>query len=114
VFRNWPSDRDSIGQDWKLWCERGWVDFVCPMDYTPSDVQLSNSITRQVGWAGKTPCYPGLGVFEHGRRLPFDHALQQILLTRRLKTGGFLVFDYGDVHGYGLLPLLGQGATKRD
>ena len=68
VFRNWPSDRDGVGQDWKLWCERGWLDFVCPMDYTPSDVQLGNWITSQLGWAGKTPCYPGVAVFEHGRR----------------------------------------------
>jgi uncharacterized lipoprotein YddW (UPF0748 family) len=114
VFRNWASDRDSVGQDWKLWCERGWLDFVCPMDYTPSDVQLGNWITSQQRWAGQTPCYPGLAVFEHGRRLPFDHTLQQILLTRRYQTGGFLVFDYGDVHAHGLLPLLGQGATRRD
>ena len=40
-------------------------------------------------------------------------SLQQILLTRRHSTGGFMVFDYGDVHAHGLLPLLGQGATKR-
>jgi uncharacterized lipoprotein YddW (UPF0748 family) len=114
VFRNWTSDRDSVGQDWKLWCERGWLDFVCPMDYTPSDVQLGSWVTSQQRWAGKTPCYPGVAVFEHGRRSPFDHTLQQILLTRRQQTGGFMVFDYGDVHRYGLLPLLGQGATRRE
>ena len=30
VFRNWSTDRDSVGQDWKLWCERGYLDFLCP------------------------------------------------------------------------------------
>jgi hypothetical protein len=34
--RNWPSDRDGVGQDWKLWCDNGWLDFVCPMDYIDS------------------------------------------------------------------------------
>lgn len=114
VFRNWPSDRDGVGQDWKLWCERGWLDFVCPMDYTPSDVQLSNWIASQLRWAGKMPCYPGVAAFEHGRRERFDHILQQILVTRSHKTGGFMMFDYGDVHTHGLLPLLGQGATRRE
>lgn len=114
VFRNWPSDRDGVGQDWKLWCERGWLDFVCPMDYTPSDVQLSNWVTSQLRWAGNTPCYPGVAVFEHGRRERFDHIVQQILVTRSHNTGGFIMFDYGDVHANGLLPLLGQGATRRE
>ena len=112
VFRNWTSDRDGVGQDWKLWCERGWLDFVCPMDYTPSDSQLGNWVTSQLRWAGQTPCYPGVAVFEHGRREPFDHTLQQILVTRGQQTGGFMIFDYGDVQAHGLLPLLGQGATR--
>lgn len=112
VFRNWTSDRDGVGQDWKLWCERGWMDFVCPMDYTPSDVQLGNSIANQLGWAGKTPCYPGLGVFQHGARERFDHLVRQIEVTREHNTGGFMVFDYSDVHAHKLLPLLGEGATR--
>ncbi|MBT7055524.1 MAG: family 10 glycosylhydrolase, partial [Lentisphaerae bacterium] len=28
VFRNWPVDRDGVGQDWKLWCDKRWLDFV--------------------------------------------------------------------------------------
>ena len=59
VFRNWASDRDSVGQDWKLWCERGWLDFVCPMDYTPSDVQLGNWITSQLRGPARRRAIPG-------------------------------------------------------
>jgi len=22
VFRNWPVDRDNVGQDWKMWCDK--------------------------------------------------------------------------------------------
>ena len=29
VFRNWAADRDGVGQDWKLWCDNGYLDFVC-------------------------------------------------------------------------------------
>ena len=35
VFWNLPTDRDRIGQDWGMWLEKGWLDFVCPMTYTP-------------------------------------------------------------------------------
>ncbi|MGA2498918.1 MAG: family 10 glycosylhydrolase [Tepidisphaeraceae bacterium] len=62
VFPNWAVDRDGVGQDWKLWCERGYVDFVCPMDYTLHNGQFENLVRQQTAWAGKTPCYPGIGL----------------------------------------------------
>src|SRR5512133_2621027 len=44
VFNNWAADRDGVGQDWKLWCEKGYLDFVCPMDYTPSNGRFQNMV----------------------------------------------------------------------
>mgnify|MGYP000700577408 CR=1 FL=1 len=41
-------DRDTIGQDWKLWCDRGYLDFVCPMDYTASSAQFRSATRRPV------------------------------------------------------------------
>jgi len=35
-----------VGQDWKLWCERGYLDFVCPMDYR-SDSGHFERLVRQ-------------------------------------------------------------------
>ena len=49
VFRNWAVDRDGVGQDWKLWCERGYLDFVCPMDYTESDGQFDVWVRAKSG-----------------------------------------------------------------
>jgi len=62
VFRNWPVDRNSVGQDWKLWCDRGYLDFVCPMDYTDSSSHFGRMVEQQLEWAGKVPCYPGIGL----------------------------------------------------
>lgn len=56
VFRNWPVDRDGVVQDWKLWCDRGWLDFAGPMDYTASHRQVENLVARQVEWASRVPC----------------------------------------------------------
>ncbi|MBI4327386.1 MAG: family 10 glycosylhydrolase, partial [Chloroflexi bacterium] len=90
VFRNWATDRDGVGQDWKLWCERGWLDFVCPMDYTSSPRQFENMVARQVDWAGRTPCYPGIGESASSSRLSVDGVIEQIRITRRHNTRGFV------------------------
>jgi uncharacterized lipoprotein YddW (UPF0748 family) len=109
VFRNWPVDRDGVGQDWKLWCDRGYLDFVCPMDYTVSNAQFDNWVTHQKQWAGKAACYPGIGSFI----MPPDRVIEQILTTRRHATHGFTVFNFDTSSAQTLLPLLGKGITRK-
>jgi uncharacterized lipoprotein YddW (UPF0748 family) len=113
VFPDWPADRDSIGQDWKLWCEKGWLDFVCPMDYTPSNRSFDNMIARQAQWAGRTPCYPGIGLSASTSHFGVDRLIEQINLTRAHGTHGFVIFNYGVPECQELLPLLGLGITAR-
>lgn len=111
VFRNWPVDRDGVGQDWKLWCEKGYLDFVCPMDYTPGNRSFENMVTQQLEWAGRTPCYPGIGVSASSSHFGVDRVIEQIGITRRHGTGGFVIFNYGVPESKELLPLLGLGIT---
>ena len=113
VFRNWAADRDGVGQDWKLWCERGWLDFVCPMDYTGSDRQFDTWVGMQQEWAGRTPVYPGIGVSSSSSRLPVDQVIGQIAVTRRHATQGFILFNYGGAESRELAPLLGLGTTAK-
>ena len=113
VFPNWVNERDNIGQDWRLWCEKGYLDFVCPMDYTPSDNNFSNLIKKQLDWAGKTPCYPGIGASAASSRFGVDKIIDQINVTRRNNTRGFVIFNYGEVESREILPLLGLGITAR-
>jgi uncharacterized lipoprotein YddW (UPF0748 family) len=109
VFRNWPMDRDDVGQDWKLWCERGYLDFVCPMDYTASDAQFGNWVKHQRTWAGAVPCYPGIGAWV----LTPDRVIGQIQITRQHATKGFVVFNYDASAAQDLLPQLGRGITRK-
>jgi len=113
VFSNWASDRDGVGQDWKLWCDQGYLDFVCPMDYTPSNASFENMVARQVQWAGRTPCYPGIGVSASSSHFGVDRVIEQINVTRRHNTHGFIIFNYGAAECRELLPLLGLGITSK-
>jgi uncharacterized lipoprotein YddW (UPF0748 family) len=113
VFPNWTTDRDGVGQDWKLWCEQGYLDFVCPMDYTPSTRRFENMVVQQIEWAGQTPCYPGIGVSAFTSGFGIDRVIEQINTTRRLGTRGFTIFNYGVPESQDLVPLLGLGITAK-
>lgn len=113
VFRNWPSDRDSVGQDWKLWCDLGYLDFVCPMDYTDSSSAFERMVTQQLPWAGKVPCYPGIGLSVWPDQANICKLIEQINVTRRLNTGGFTIFNYGPEQASEVLPMLGKGMTQK-
>ena len=113
VFRNWPVDRNTIGQDWKLWCDRGDLDFVCPMDYTASSSHFQRMIEQQLTWSGNVPCYPGIGLSVWSDSTDICKLIEQINITRRLATGGFTVFNYGPTEASEVLPSLGKGITRK-
>lgn len=114
VFINWEDHRDEFGQDWKDWVDRGLVDFVCPMDYTPSNERFTRYVQRQIGWvAGKVPLCPGIGVNADGMKFPGPQGLlDQVTISRNLKTSGWVIFnlDRNLVKNY--LPFLKLGATS--
>jgi uncharacterized lipoprotein YddW (UPF0748 family) len=114
VFRNWPSDRNSVGQDWKLWCDRGYLDFVCPMDYTSSSSHFRRMVEQQLTWVGKVPCYPGIGLSVWSDPTDISKLIEQINITRQLSTGGFTIFNFNRTEAGNVLPLLGKGMTRKD
>jgi uncharacterized lipoprotein YddW (UPF0748 family) len=91
VFPDYPYCKETVGQDWKLWIEEGYLDFVCPMNYTTSNYTFKNYIESQKGIIKKKiPLYPGIGAYILS---PFDIA-QQIQICREMETEGFILFDY--------------------
>ena len=94
VFQNVHTCPDTVGQDWSLWCRNGWLDFACPMDYTPSAAQFEGLVRIQMEAAGKVKLYPGIGLScwpcdgEDVRRLG-----EQMEIVRKLGLGGFTVFS---------------------
>lgn len=114
VFRNWQVDRFQVAQDWKLWCEKGYLDFVCPMDYTPNTAQFANYIKTQQKLVGNVPCYPGIGLSLWKPSTALWTFIEQIKMTRQFKTGGFTVFDLQSREAKELVPLCGLGITKKE
>jgi len=112
VFSNWPVHRDSIGQDWKAWCDKGYLDFVCPMDYTDSNATFGRMVEDQIKWAGKVPVYPGIGLSTWREATDAVRTMNQIKIARSLNAPGFIIFNYGFSQAEEVLPRLGMGITK--
>lgn len=110
VFRNWPVDRDGVGQDWKMWCEQGWLDFVCPMDYVDSNALFRNMVASQIPYAGQARLYPGIGLSCWKDPRDAVKLAEQIGVVRELGVPGFTVFNY-DANAEATLPSLRLGVT---
>lgn len=110
VFPSWPSCRDELGQDWVTWTKRGYLDFVCPMNYSNDDAEALGFFEAQQRAVGEAvPVYPGVG--PSTANLPPEQVIHQIDLVREAGATGFILFeldkDLLDVH----LPALRLGAT---
>ena len=94
VFHNIDACRESVAQDWTMWCRSGWLDFVCPMDYTPSAKLFRSMVGAQKAAIGGTRMYPGIGLScwkddgDDVRRLG-----EQMEVVRELGLPGFTVFS---------------------
>ncbi|NUP98789.1 MAG: family 10 glycosylhydrolase [Armatimonadetes bacterium] len=111
VFRDYPSCRDGVGQDWIHWIKQGWIDFICPMTYTDSDDTFRNWAQQHVGYIeGRVPLYPGIGVTSSNSTLSPDRTAGQVQITREQGADGFIIFNYGPREATGTLPPLRLGA----
>jgi len=110
VFSNYPGCYQSIGQDWVTWAREGYVDFLCPMNYTESDFSFAAWSSRQLSLVqGAVPLYPGIGATSSSSTLPYDRVAGQISVARNLGTDGFIVFNYTQSLGDTILPGLAVG-----
>lgn len=109
VFGSYPDCRRSVGQDWPLWAEKGYVDFLCPMDYTPDDRQFVRLVSNQRRLV-KVPLYPGIGATASRMALSGDRGVGQIHWARQLGAEGFTIFDFGPGTAEAIIPAVGRGA----
>ncbi len=113
VYPDATGARASIGQDWGRWADEGWVDFVCPMNYTESPAVFAEQLQRQLVRTARTATavFPGIGMSTEG--MDAIAVIQQIGTARRLGARGFILFEYNASQAAEVLPQLGKGITRR-
>lgn len=112
VFSSYAYCKDGVGQDWVDWINRGIVDFLCPMDYTNDFDRFENLVSEQLDYSlDRIPIYPGIGASSSSSSFGPDGVIVQVSTTRRLDTGGFIIFNFDRNLAESVLPALGQGAT---
>jgi uncharacterized lipoprotein YddW (UPF0748 family) len=111
VFGSYPGCRESVAQDWPAWVKAGYLDFVCPMDYTADDTELASLVCRQMKLiGGRAPLYVGIGATATGIHLTPDQVLSQIITARSLGASGFSIFNFSPQTAATIVPAVGQGA----
>ncbi len=101
---------ENDAQDWITWSHEGYLDFLCPMDYTGDVDNFRRKLAPQMDLVGGTiPVYAGIGVSPTRSDTPVNFS-QQIALARELGADGFLLFS---LTGFSrdMLPAIAAGAT---
>jgi uncharacterized lipoprotein YddW (UPF0748 family) len=77
-------------QDWKLWLQRGLLDVICPMAYTPDTETFRQQVAIAIGYASGRQVWAGIGAY----RQPVEGTLEKISIARQLGAQGFILFSY--------------------
>jgi uncharacterized lipoprotein YddW (UPF0748 family) len=77
-------------QDWRRWLDRGLLDVVCPMAYTPDGDVFEAQIAEARLAAGSVPVWAGIGAY----RLTPAQIGHNVQTSRRLGVDGVILFSY--------------------
>jgi len=86
---------DDRLQDWRGWLSAGLVDAVAPMAYTQEAARFADQIAAARTAAGPRAVWAGIGSY----RLSPAQTIENIQVTRRLGTAGFVLFSYDSLIG---------------
>ncbi len=113
VFGGYPSCVTSIGQDWIAWAKAGYIDFVCPMNYTEDDTYFTDLLENQLALMPKgVAIYPGIGATSSNSLLTADAVIGQIHLARFIGASGWAIFDYSSNISNTILPAIQMGVGR--
>ena len=114
VFGGYPACVTSIGQDWIAWANAGYIDFVCPMNYTENTDYFTELLVNQLALMPKdVAIYPGIGATASNSLLSPDAVIEQIYLSRYLGSSGWAIFDYSVDISETVLSALAMGVGKQ-
>jgi len=112
VFQDWDTARDGVGQDWRAWVQNGYLDFVCPMDYTTDMSVLGSAVTKQRMWVGgRIPLETGLGAWQASAAW---QVADMVATARENGADGVVFFDYRGAVANEFIPALREGPLRQD
>jgi len=93
--------REEKAQDWKLWVDRGYLDYICTMNYTPDTREFESRNRSAIAAVPRERVVAGIGSW----KLNDPAALRdQIDSVRRAGDAGFALFSYDDAETRSFLP----------
>jgi len=101
VFPALERAREEKAQDWKLWLDRGYVDAICPMNYTTDARDFEARCRSVLKFAPRDRVVMGLAEWKF--QSP-DELRRQMDLCRQLGLAGFALFSYDDAATRHFLP----------
>ncbi len=112
VYGDYPDCREGVAQDWAKWVREGYLDFICPMDYTDDDAYFASLVKKQRKLVGdRTTLYVGVGATAwEKKKMPIEQALRQIQTAKDLGADGAVIFEFKKKSGETLVPRIGEKA----
>ncbi|MDQ0288070.1 glycoside hydrolase family 10 protein [Oligosphaera ethanolica] len=105
VYPDQASAKTMVGQNWHLWLNKGWVDFICPMNYRASTALFAGDLDRQTHLLGNgDKIIAGIGV--SSERLELSELQRQIAAARAANARGYILFELTPREAYDLIPKL--------
>ncbi len=101
VFPVLERAREEKAQDWKLWLERGYVDAICPMNYTTNARDFEERCRNVLKFAPRDRVVMGLAEWKFQR---LEDLNRQVAVCRQLGLAGFALFSYDDAATRHFLP----------
>lgn len=110
VFPDLDRARQEKAQDWKLWLDRGYVNYVCTMTYTPVLRDFQMKVRQEQTWATqRSKVIVGIAAWKFDR---MSQLAALITATRQLGAPGFVLFSYDDAEARSFLPDLSGSTAK--
>ena len=92
VYPVWDDSSVWLGQDAEKWLRLGWVDALCPMNYTTDEKEWCAWLSQQIETMGSgRAIYPGIACHKLAKA---EDVAKQIGLARKAGVDGFLCFPY--------------------
>ncbi len=114
VFPLYPACRKTVAQDWPAWVQAGYLDFLCPMDYTPGPDRFGVLVAKQLRLIeGRIPLYPGIGATATGMSLTKDQVIAQIKQARSVGAAGFTIFNFNAQTAERIIPFVVPGPRSK-